>query len=297
MLETDFIEELTLIDGGKYKLKSLNESYEFCEKLTKSHYENFPVASIILPKEKRKSIYPIYAFARLADDIADNITISNKIEKLENIEKFINNPNSNHPIIYALQDTLSKENIDIQLLKNLLKAFKYDSDFKNFNNFESINSYCVNSANPIGRIILCLFNENNNINNSLSDKICTALQLTNFIQDLSLDIEQKRLYIPLNMLDKYSINGINDIYNKNEERIDSLISEYIGFIEKLYDEGSLLLSKIKSKRLYFELKFIILGGKFILNQCKDLKSELLYKRPSLSKSDFFSLFLRVILWK
>lgn len=296
MLSLEIIDEITKVDGGKFKVDSLERAYSFCEKISKSHYENFPIASKLLPANKRKYVYAVYSFARIADDIADETyNIKNRLDALNSFESLLKLENTQNPVFFALKDTISKNNLDINLFYMLLKAFKYDADFKPFDRLEDVFEYCDNSANPIGRLILALFGENNEIAYKLSDKICTALQLTNFWQDFSVDIPKGRYYIPLEYFEKYKFDKANLFDTKNSSNIIECIDSLIIITEGLFKEGKEILNIVKSKRLALELKFIILGGQKVLNLCKQNKLTLLYERPKLNKTDFIILMIKSIL--
>lgn len=297
MLNNDLIEELIKEDGGKFKVSNIDEAYSFCKKIATNHYENFPVASFLLPKNKRKFIYPIYAFARVADDIADNVLIENRIDKLNLLEKKLLNKNIQNPLFFALQDSINQNKLDINLLIKLLKAFKYDSEFKVFSNFDDLMLYCDNSANPVGRLILQLFNEENVEAYKYSDKICTALQLVNFWQDLSTDLKNNRNYIPKSLLEKYKLNFDNFCEIENNEDLSKILNELFEKTEKLFEDGKNIIKFVKSKRLQYELKFIILGGLNILNLCKRNKLRLLYERPNQNKATYLKFIKQAIVWK
>lgn len=298
MLESEIINELLKFNGGKYQVSNLKDAYTFCKKLTKSHYENFPVASILLPKDKRKFIFPIYCFSRISDDIADEWNdINQKSILLKNIEKLIDVPNNENPIFFALQDTIKKINLDKTLLLNLLDAFRYDAEFKRFATINDLLYYCSNSANPIGRIVLRIFNEDTKKNLLLSDKICSALQLTNFWQDLSIDIKNNRIYIPLDISEKYQLYEKDFVNLQNKNALDKSLKEMFDITADLYSEGSELIKHIKNKRLKLELKLTIQGGLKILNVCTELKSELFNLRPKLTKIDYINLMYKAIKWK
>jgi squalene synthase HpnC len=298
MLDKELITELIKYDGGKFKVSSINDAYAFCEKITKMHYENFPVASFLLPSNKRNYIYPIYAFARIADDVADEIADSeNKIQILDKLQENIFNHQTNHPIFLALQDTITKINLDANLLSDLIKAFKIDSEFQILNNTDEILNYCKYSANPIGRIMLRIFEEDTEQNCIYSDKICTALQLTNFWQDISRDLRNNRIYFPKDKLTKYNLfeKDLLKLQYKNE--LNDLIIELINETEKIFHEGKLLINSVKSKRLRFELKLTVLGGLRVLSLCKNLKGNLIHQRPRIRKIDYLLLFINALKWK
>ena len=158
--------ELLSISGGKYEVNSIEDAYTFCKKIAKYHYENFPVGSIFIPKKLRNYVYSIYSFARIADDIADEIKKNNfnKIKALDQLLDLVNdftiiNSGKGNPIILAIQDTIKKKNIPISTLERLITAFKMDSEFKQPQNFQELLNYCDYSANPIGEIVLRLFDE------------------------------------------------------------------------------------------------------------------------------------------
>lgn len=298
MLDKEIISEVIEYDGGKYKVNTLNDAYAFCKKITKMHYENFPVASFLLPPNKRKYIYPIYAFARVADDIADEFAdAKNKINILDKFQENIFSNHNNNPIFFALQDTITKINLDANLLSDLIKAFKMDSDFQILNDNSKLLNYCKYSANPIGRIMLRIFEEDTEQNCIYSDKICTALQLTNFWQDISRDLRNNRIYFPKDKLIKYNLfeKDLLNLQYKNE--LNDLLFELIEETEKIFDEGKLLIKYIKSKRLRFELKLTILGGLRILGLCKNLGTDLIHQRPKIRKIDYLLLFINALKWK
>jgi squalene synthase HpnC len=172
----------------------IRSSYKYCEKIAKEHYENFPIASLLIPRDKRKYIYSIYAFARAADDFADELNIEGGKEKrlvllkewgqkLEDCYK----GKAYSPIFIALMNTIEKCDIPIEPLENLLKAFSQDVIKNRYNDFDEVLKYCENSANPIGRLVLMVFGVKDDELFKLSDNICTALQLINFWQDVSVD--------------------------------------------------------------------------------------------------------------
>ncbi len=298
MLNLELITELLKNDGGRFQVSSLEKAYTFCSKLTKSHYENFPVASILIAKEYRKYIYSIYAFARLADDIADeNIDGLNKIESLHFLEENISVENKSNPVFWALQDTIKKIKLDKQLLIDLLIAFKSDIEFKSYDSIDELLAYCSKSANPVGRIVLRVFNDDIKKNVNLSDSICSALQLTNFWQDLSRDLVNGRNYIPNNLLEKYGLSEKDLLNLQSYEEINQCLDELFKITFDLFDEGSLLIQQVKNRRLRFELKLTILGGLEILKQCNEMKHRLLVERPKLEKKDYINLVYKAIKWK
>ena len=321
-IATNDLAELCKSDNetGKLDVFSIEEAFKFCEKVAKGHYENFPVSSILIPKNVRKHFYSIYAFSRVADDIADEFIHKNgkneALNLLENYEKNLielyfpkknksiegNKNNSknkiSNPIFLALNETIKKFNIPINPFKNLLKAFKTDINFQQPNDFTELFSYCENSANPIGELLLRIFDEYNIITLNYSNNICTALQLINFWQDLSVDLRQKRCYIPKSIIKKYFKNNfdfevfaknsnakkeIKNIVSANKEAFNNIIKQICYRAEIAMKEGKKLLKYLKkndanSLRFKLELHLIIFGGEIILKKIKRKKEKIFYER-------------------
>lgn len=230
-------------------------------KLAHQHYENFPVAPIFLPKNFRKPVSMIYAFARMADDFADEGDFSNtqRLDKLNNFDdqlvKIINDQDTNDPFFLAFKNTINKYNLPILQLRKLLIAFKQDVTKLRYNNFAEILDYCSNSADPIGNLLLNLNNSNTQENIYYSNNICTALQLINFLQDLKSDIiTRNRLYLPLDLLAKYNLTPDN-LFNPNyTNNLKSVLKNYLAKINKLLDNGRPLQQHLTGKfRLYIKL--------------------------------------------
>jgi len=276
----------------------LEKSYDYCRQLTLSHYENFPVASWLIPRIKRKHIFAVYAFARIADDIADEGNES-KEQKILHLnlyrEDFLNNFNfNNHPHFPALWDTIKKYDIPKVLFTDLIDAFIQDNEKSRYENFEEVLSYCNKSANPVGRIILHLFNYKNEKMFQLSDNICTALQLTNFWQDISIDIKKERHYIPQDDMRKFKVS----IDELKSQKFDGEVRELIRFqVERtnnLFHAGEDLLNHLQGL-LKLEIKLTILGGRRILNKIERMNYNTLTDRPKISLFDKLSLLFRLIL--
>lgn len=276
----------------------LEKSYDVCRQLTLSHYENFPVASWLIPRIKRKHIFAVYAFARIADDIADEGDES-KDQKKEHLkiyrDDFLNNSNfNNYPHFPALWATINKFDIPTVLFTDLIEAFIQDNEKSIYDNFDELLNYCSKSANPVGRIILHLFNYKNEKMFQLSDNICTALQLTNFWQDISIDIKEERYYIPQDDMRKFKVS----IDELKSQKFDSDVRELIRFqVERtnnLFHAGEDLLNHLQGL-LKLEIKLTILGGRRILNKIERMHYNTLTDRPKISLFDKLSLLFRLIL--
>ena len=286
----DQLSELSKPSSDKFVTISTEDAYLFCEKLAKSHYENFPVGSILIPKSIRHHFYSIYAFSRLADDIADeNLTTSSdeRYELLQTLESSLEYKldNVTTPILRAVINTCKETKVDINDLNRLIVAFKMDVRFEHPKNWDELYNYCYYSANPIGEMLLKLFDEATEENIKLSDDVCTALQLVNFWQDISRDNENGRFYIPLDLLQRFGLDYAD--LKANPLRLQVCLDQLYQETEKLFENGKKLVYLVKNKRLKMELRLIISSGIRILEKCKSKKTEIVSTRPSLGKSDAF----------
>ncbi len=278
---------------------SLEASYNFCKEIAKTHYENFPIASLFIPKNLRKYFYSVYAFARLADDISDeqqlNLSKEERLTLLEKLSQSIKNIKEqekiNTPILQALKDTIEAKEIPTEPFLKLIKAFTMDLNFQQSQTFEDVFYYCEHSANPIGEIVLRVFNEFNERTSMYSDKICTSLQLVNFWQDLSIDLKHGRCYIPKETLEEYRLTVQDLIEMKKKERIEICLQSIFKKTYELLIEGWQIIYFIRSKRLRMELNAIVLGGLKILKKEKKMGYKLLTKRPKLNIFDVFVNFI------
>ncbi len=220
----------------------LTAAFAFCEQLAKSHYENFPVASFLIPREKRPYIWTLYAFARIADDFADEgeSTAERRLEMLDDWGEHLNEcfkGNATHPVFIALTETVRKFSIPKEPLADLLAAFRMDVTTKRFPAFKDLLYYCKHSANPVGRLVLHVFENAAERTAALSDNVCTALQLANFWQDVSVDWRKGRLYIPLEDLDRFGYTE-KDLDNKVvDERFGKLMAFEVERTRDLFGKG------------------------------------------------------------
>ncbi len=282
----------------------INSSFKYCEDIAKNHYENFPVASLLIPKEKRKYIYSIYAFARAADDFADEPNIEGGKEKrLALLDEWnaklkdCYNEKAYDPIFIALSSTVKECEIPIEPLENLIKAFKQDVIKNRYTNFDEVLNYCENSANPIGRLVLMVFGKSNEGMLKYSDKICTALQLTNFWQDVTIDLIKGRVYIPLEDMIKFGYSDKELLSLTYNNDFKNLMKFQVERTELFFEEGKELMRLTAQdeslKRLTWELNLTWLGGKEILNKIKLIDYDVLHLRPKLKFFDKIKLLAKL----
>jgi len=279
----------------KTNSNTLHLAYEEAIKFARKHYENFPVVSFLIQKKLRKHIAIIYWFARTADDIADegDLSLEQRLEQLTRLEKRLQNLLNGiyaDKFDYALAETIKENKLSNILFFKLLKAFRSDILFKNFQEFQNVIGYCDNSANPIGRLILELHDIRDPKAMLLSDCICTALQLTNFYQDFKVDIQKGRNYIPLNDLAKFGLNENNFTDPVLRNKLCEVMKYQIERTENLFSDGEELL-KYLPKKLRIEIAWTILGGRKILEKLKTAKCNVLKERPSLKKYEMISLLI------
>lgn len=283
-------------DRMKY---SSDEAFAYCASITGAHYENFPVASLFLPEEKRPYIQAIYAFSRIADDFADEFNLSKeerlvKLVDWEDKLKQCYEGNAEHPIFIALRETVKKLEIPIEPLKDLLTAFKRDVTQNRYETFDDLLSYCKCSANPVGRIVLMIFNYRDEKLFELSDFICTALQLTNFLQDVRIDKEKDRLYIPIEDMKSFSYGLENWNHGVMEDGFRKLMKFEVERTREMFYKGAELPSLV-AKDLQLELKLIWFGGMAILKLIEKNNYDVLSKRPKLKTFNKFMILMRGLL--
>ncbi|HMG32977.1 MAG TPA: squalene synthase HpnC [Blastocatellia bacterium] len=270
---------------------TLSQSYLFCQKIATSHYENFPVGSLLVPARLRKHFYSIYAFARIADDFADehyqdNHAESDRLDLLDWwMEMLLDEPGrTSHPVFIALAETREQFDLPLQLFVDLLSAFKQDVTVRRYDSFDQLVDYCRRSANPIGRLILQLFGYKEDQLYCWSDSICTALQLANHWQDVAIDLDKDRVYLPLQDLGTFGVD-IDDLKSgRVDERLRGLMKFQVDRTEKLFRDGKPLCTEVRG-RLGLELRVVWLGGMTILNRLRAVEYDVFTSRPAIGAKD------------
>jgi len=281
---------------------TLSEAYRYCQDVATEHYENFPVASRLLPRRFRQPITVIYAFARTADDFADegNYSQAERLKLLDDYETWLQRliagaPGSD-PVFIALADVIKCYALPIGLFEDLLSAFSQDVTKQRYENFDEVMDYCQRSANPVGRLLLYLYNEANAENLSLSDQICTALQLINFLQDLLQDFdEHNRIYLPQDEMRKHHISEADLQKRNSNTAMQNLVQLQVQRARAFLLAGAPLGNKLPG-RIGLELRMIIQGGIRILQKL-DNHGGNVFQRPRLKKSDYLGMFWNALLNK
>lgn len=275
----------------------LEESFAYCENLTKNHYENFPVASWRIRNEKRRYVYAVYAFARAADDFADEAQFDgNRFPNLERWEAELEKCAAGyptHPTFIALGETLRQCQIPIQLFRDLLHAFKMDVTVKRYENYDQLLNYCRYSANPVGRIVLAVFDYRDTELEHQSDCICTGLQLANHWQDVDVDRRKDRIYLPLEDIARfgYSVEALME--RRSDKAFRDLLHYEVDRAWELFNEGKPLCTRVGAD-IGIEMRATWLGGTGILRKIEAVNYDVFNRRPEIRLADKISILLRAI---
>ncbi|GBD07211.1 Phytoene synthase [bacterium HR21] len=287
-------------DGGSFRVRSRAEASRFCRRWTRRHAENFPVASLLLPRRTRPHVTHLYAFARLADDIADHpeAPAEEKLALLQLLEESLQQvlrrqPSSGNPILLALADTLQATRLPQALLRRLLVAFRYDAAFRPFPSWEELFWYCHHSANPIGEALLWLHRSCTPKALCASNALCTALQLLNFWQDLSLDLPRGRLYLPRELLKRLELEAL--ALWENPTKLQLCLAEFDSVVANLLQRAERGLHDIGHSRLRCQTLVTLAAAHRLRQRLRQLGSRILYRRPQLGLGDGIPLLIQA--WK
>jgi squalene synthase HpnC len=270
----------------------LDRAYEYCEQLTRSHYENFPVGSALVPKRLRKHVYSIYAFARVADDFADEgygqgYSESDRLEALDEWLRMLTEAlegHATHPVFVALSRTVSESDLPACLFQDLLSAFAQDVTVRQYQSFDLLLDYCRRSANPIGRLILFLFGYRDEQRCRWSDDICTALQLANHWQDVAVDLEKDRVYLPLEDLSRFGLSVDDLLHRTAADAFKRLMKFEVERARAMFERGKPLCTLVNG-RLGLELRSVWLGGMRILDRIEHNDYDVFARRPVITSTD------------
>jgi phytoene synthase len=289
-------------------------AYAACQALARSHYENFPVASWLLPRHARRHVAAIYAFARIADDFADEPSrpAAQRLVLLDAWQRRLDDAAIGRVVItgeyqqdaafVALAETIrtlgdGRHAPAIHaLLTDLLSAFQQDVTTSRYDTWEEVQDYCRRSANPVGRLVLIVTGVHDEALAGRSDAVCTALQLTNFWQDLAADWSAGRLYVPMEVV-QFHRASLDDLDRRlwSPQWRDALrdVGERT---RRLFDHGRPVADGVRG-RLKWELRATWLGGRRILDRLAEADYDVFRARPALSRSDLPSLVAGAVRWR
>jgi squalene synthase HpnC len=279
---------------------SLEEARAYCERLAKSHYENFSVASWFLPGRLRQHFYNVYAYCRISDDLGDEVgDPQQSLELLDQWEAELNacyEGSPKHPVFVALAETVKQCSIPKHEFSDLLIAFRQDQTVTRFETFDDILAYCHYSANPVGHLVLYLCGYNDVDRQQLSDYTCTALQLANFWQDVSVDYGKGRIYLPLEDLRRFGVTGDDIAQRRATPQFIAMMKFEIERTRDWFARGFPLVKNV-NRELAIDLELFSRGGQEILNAIERQGFDVLRARPEISKFRKLLLVLRAAVGK
>lgn len=267
--------------------------------MSNTHYENFPVASPLLPKSMRAPVRVIYAFARSADDLADEgealpderiaalTAYETELDRIDRGQK----PESR--LFEQVAATLAAHQLETHYLRELLSAFRQDVRQTRYPNFDALLDYCRRSANPVGRIMLSLFGNTTTRAFQQSDAICSALQIINFLQDVAIDWDKSRVYLPQEDLQRFGVSEEQIAARRVDDRWKALMAFETQRARAMMLEGAPLALHIRG-RLGWELRLIVQGGLRILEKIEAVSYDVFRARPTLKKHDWLLIFWRAV---
>ncbi len=291
---------------------SLNEAQAYCERLAKSHYENFSVVTWFLPRELRRHFYSLYAYCRISDDLGDEvgdpqqalelldewqaeldatylslvapipIDVRRDVEQLQPQPPVRNRVAPRHPVFIALRETIHECDIPKEPFDDLLRAFRQDQKVSRYQTFEEVLSYCRYSADPVGRLVLYVCGYRDDHRHELSDYTCTALQLANFWQDVVVDYAKGRIYLPLEDLRRFGVSEEDIAQRRATPQFLDLMRFEVARARQWFERG-LPLAKLVDHPLAIDIELFTRGGQEILAAIERARYDVLKARPALSR--------------
>lgn len=262
------------------------EAQEYCRRLARSHYENFSVASWFLPERLRQHFFNLYAYCRISDDLGDEV--GDPAASLELLNQWQGELDAcysgkpRHAVFVALADTVHRFDIPKQTFADLLTAFRHDQSVTRYPTFDDLLGYCQNSANPVGRLVLYVCGYRDAERQQLSDFTCTALQLANFWQDVSVDYTKGRIYLPLEDMRRFGVSEDDLRAQKNTPAFCDLMRFEVERAHEWFQRGWLLVSRV-DRELATDIELFSRGGQEILRAIEQQDYRVLGHRPAISK--------------
>lgn len=274
-----------------------DEARAYTRWLATHHYENFHVVSVLLPKRLHQDFYNVYAFCRWADDLGDEI--GNTAESLRLLGWWRTQLHAmcageaQHPVFVALAGTVREFSLPVQPFDDLIRAFEQDQTVTRYRNLEELFQYCRYSANPVGRLVLGLCGYHDAERQALSDATCTALQLANFWQDVTVDLEKDRVYLPLDLLEAHGYPLEALFARQFDQRFRGVMQEAVTVTRQLFLRGLPLADSV-DRRLAIDLELFSRGGLRVLEKIEQQGCDVLSSRPAISKLERVGLLLGAI---
>jgi squalene synthase HpnC len=282
------------------KAPSIEDAREYCSRLARTHYENFSVATWFLPRRLRQHFYNVYAYCRISDDLGDEVgDTAASLELLDQWQHELDacyGGHPKHPVFVALAETVRQFEIPKYEFSDLLIAFRQDQTVTRFETFNDVLGYCHYSANPVGHLVLHLCGYKDAERQQLSDNTCTALQLANFWQDVSVDFAKDRIYLPLEDLRRFGVTEDDIARNQNTPAFRTMMKFEVERAHDWFRQGLPLIAKV-DRELAIDLDLFSRGGQEILRAIEKQDYAVLGNRPSISKPRKLALVARAALGK
>ncbi|MGA8869034.1 MAG: squalene synthase HpnC [Candidatus Sulfotelmatobacter sp.] len=279
---------------------SLAEAQEYCRRLAGSHYENFSVATWFLPRRLRQHFCNVYAYCRISDDLGDEVgDAAASLALLDQWQRELDacyEGSPRHPVFVALAETVQKFAIPKAEFSDLLIAFRQDQTITRFETFNDLLAYCRYSANPVGHLVLYLCGYSDAGRQQLSDYTCTALQLANFWQDVSLDYAKGRIYLPLEDLRRFAVSPDDLAQDRNTPPFRQMMKFEVERAREWFARGLPLVGKV-DRELAVDIELFTRGGQEILNAIEGQDFAVLGHRPVISRPRKLALVARAALGK
>jgi squalene synthase HpnC len=292
----------TTTTDARVDAETMRAAYAECERLARSHYENFPVASWLVPGRMRPHIAALYAFARTADDFADEgrRTDAERMRLLDDwqsrLHACVTDGDPGDRVFLALGATIRTCHLPLTLFDDLLSAFRQDITAHRYETWTGLLDYCRRSANPVGRLVLRIAGYEDARLDRSSDALCTALQLTNFWQDLDRDWQKGRLYVPLDDIEAEQAR-VQDLDDRRMTDPWRRVFMRVSARTRLsFEAGREVCDGVRG-RLRHELRVTWLGGTRILDRLDRINYNVFMTRPALGMADVPSLVLRALFWR
>jgi len=276
---------------------TLDEARAYCRKLAESHYENFHVATWFLPRALRPHFYSIYAYCRISDDLGDEV--GDRAAALALLDLWgqeldaCYEGRSRHPVFVALAETIRACSIPKEPFADLLVAFRQDQTVTRYESMQDVLGYCRYSANPVGRLVLYACGEVNDENFRLSDATCSALQLANFWQDVRIDFEKDRVYLPQEDMRRFGVRDETIAVGVATPEFRALLKHEVDYARSLFEQGLPLIGRV-NRELALDLDLFSRGGLEILRAIERRNYDVLSARPAISKTTKLALALRAL---
>jgi squalene synthase HpnC len=275
----------------------LDESLAYTRALATGHYENFHVVSFLLPRHLHQDFYNVYSFCRWADDLGDEIGDPAESLRLlswwRSLTEKMYAGEAAHPVFVALSGTVARHELPREPFLNLIRAFEQDQTVTRYRDYAALHEYCVYSANPVGRLVLYLCGYRDQERQRLSDFTCTALQLANHWQDVSVDLQKGRIYLPLDTLEQQGSGEHDVVEHRATPQFRAAMKELVEHARGLFEQG-LPLCRMVDRRLSLDLELFSRGGLAILDKIERRGYDVLSARPRITKPERVGLLLRTL---